>query len=285
MSRIAKSAKSILGTFLENGFAVIPEFIGRSQAAALVSESERILDKYFVESEQQKLVSNAEKLGDHSITHKDEVTMTFHPNSFDKNGRLLVSKHRALHSIGMKLHNLFEPFKKATFSEDVKHVLQRLQYGNPIVFESSVVYKAPGAKELAMHQDESYYRTDPPGSGLAFWIALDDATEDNGCLQIYPGSHKAAFLPRVILEVDNKLKIIEENNTYKNIEESKFVKLPVEMGSLILVDGFLLHKSGPNDTDNLRRAYMFHLFDKSKSNWMKNNYVKQGDVYSFNSVY
>ncbi len=39
------------------------------------------------------------------------------------------------------------------------------------------------------HQDATYLFTEPSGL-LGFWIALDEATENNGCLHFFAGSHK-----------------------------------------------------------------------------------------------
>jgi len=40
------------------------------------------------------------------------------------------------------------------------------------------------------HQDATYLYTEPPQKSLlGFWIALDDATLENGCLHFWPGSH------------------------------------------------------------------------------------------------
>ncbi|RWS06824.1 hypothetical protein B4U79_16176 [Dinothrombium tinctorium] len=286
MQRLVKSSSNLFGDYMRNGFAVIAEFLNKDQVKTLVDESERIIGKYFVSSESKAVVKPEEfNFDNQSVIHRDQVTITIHPNAFDETGHLKIPKYAALNTIGMKLHQNFDAFRQVTFSENVKSVLRWLQYINPIVFESAIVYKAPGCSELPLHQDESYYRTDPPGSGVAFWIALDDATEQNGCLQVYPGSHKMSYLPRVFVEMHNQVKIIEENNAYKDLDESKFVPVPVSKGSLVLIDGFLIHKSGNNATDLLRRAYQFHLYDGNRSHWLGNNIVKEGQVYSFTPIY
>lgn len=39
------------------------------------------------------------------------------------------------------------------------------------------------------HQDATFLHTEPLGRILGFWIALEDATQENGCLWFIPGSH------------------------------------------------------------------------------------------------
>ncbi|MGH7127853.1 MAG: phytanoyl-CoA dioxygenase family protein, partial [Planctomycetaceae bacterium] len=48
---------------------------------------------------------------------------------------------------------------------------------------------------VAWHQDYSYWTRTRPMAHLTCWIALDDSTRDNGCLQYVPGSHRWSLLP------------------------------------------------------------------------------------------
>lgn len=40
------------------------------------------------------------------------------------------------------------------------------------------------------HIDSTFLQVDPPEQVIGVWIALDDATEANGCLWFIPGSHR-----------------------------------------------------------------------------------------------
>jgi len=73
--------------------------------------------------------------------------------------------------------------------------LARLVYPDPELVGSVLWFKPPrvgSAKPL--HQDAAYLPVDRREQ-LSVWIALDDATPDNGCLQMLPGSHRAGLLP------------------------------------------------------------------------------------------
>ena len=48
---------------------------------------------------------------------------------------------------------------------------------------------------MAWHQDYSYWTRTKPIAHLTCWIALDDASEENGCLHYIPGSHRWPLLP------------------------------------------------------------------------------------------
>lgn len=45
------------------------------------------------------------------------------------------------------------------------------------------------------HQDATFLHTEPLGRVLGFWIALEDATQENGCLWFIPGSHTSKLWP------------------------------------------------------------------------------------------
>ena len=54
---------------------------------------------------------------------------------------------------------------------------------------------------VAWHQDYSYWTRTTPMAHLTCWIALDDVTGENGCLQYVPGSHRWPLLPMTLATV------------------------------------------------------------------------------------
>ena len=50
------------------------------------------------------------------------------------------------------------------------------------------IFKPPGSRGQALHQDNYYLRVHP-GTCMAAWLALDDCDDANGCMQVVPGSH------------------------------------------------------------------------------------------------
>jgi len=111
--------------------------------------------------------------------------------------------------------------------------------------EDQYFYKpAKHGASLACHHDNIYYGFLDPEI-VTVWIALDDATLENGCLQVLPGSHREEIphegVPGTII-------------TEAVIDKEDLVALPVAAGELILVDGLTVHGSGPNTTDAPRRV-------------------------------
>ncbi len=59
--------------------------------------------------------------------------------------------------------------------------------------QSMLFVKAEGKPGQAWHQDEFFIPT-RDRSLTAIWVALDDATVENGCLWVLPGSHQAGVI-------------------------------------------------------------------------------------------
>src|SRR5581483_3348964 len=62
------------------------------------------------------------------------------------------------------------------------------------LFGEQLFMKPPGGVEKPYHQDSPYFHIEPMAL-VSAWIALDDVTEENGCLKVIPGSHTLGPLP------------------------------------------------------------------------------------------
>lgn len=88
---------------------------------------------------------------------------------------------------------------------------------------------------------------------ITIWTALDDATIDNGCMQIVPGSHRLGVL--------NPKHYVSESDRARYAQEQDIVDLEVAAGETILLHNFLLHRSGINRTSSPRRALSVAYMD------------------------
>lgn len=122
--------------------------------------------------------------------------------------------------------------------------------GGPVrLFRDHSFYKAAGKGDrsrLVLHQDNRYWHLDPP-EAVTVWMALDDATPDNGCVHYVPGSHRWGRVEHVRPEEGAVL--VEARS------DREPVAYPVPAGSALVHHANTLHGSGPNLTDGPRRAY------------------------------
>lgn len=115
--------------------------------------------------------------------------------------------------------------------------------------EQFVVKGAKTGASFAWHQDSAYVGF-PHKPYISVWIALDDITQDNGCLYILPRD----------LEESNQIdphEWDEENrelNGYSGDETGEAIIC--QAGTMIVFSSLTMHRSGPNLTNRLRRAYL-----------------------------
>jgi ectoine hydroxylase-related dioxygenase (phytanoyl-CoA dioxygenase family) len=111
---------------------------------------------------------------------------------------------------------------------------------------------------VAWHQDYSYWTRTQPLAHLTCWIGLDDAREDNGCVQYIPGSHRWPDLPITGLagDMDAIHKVLSDE------QKAAFepVAIALKAGQCSFHHPRLIHGSYANLTERQRRATVINVF-------------------------
>ncbi|MDG2383636.1 MAG: phytanoyl-CoA dioxygenase family protein [Pirellulaceae bacterium] len=106
---------------------------------------------------------------------------------------------------------------------------------------------------VAWHQDYSYWTRTQPIAHLTCWIALDDASVDNGCVQYIPGSHRWDLLPITGLAGD--MAAISEVLSADQLEKfEQPVAAEMKAGECAFHHSLMVHGSHENRTARPRRA-------------------------------
>jgi ectoine hydroxylase-related dioxygenase (phytanoyl-CoA dioxygenase family) len=101
------------------------------------------------------------------------------------------------------------------------------------------------------HQDQpAGFHIDPPEAMVTVWTALDDSTEENGCLRYLPGTHKLGPL-------DKEQRAAYEARAAAGPVPGE-VPLVLRAGGCGIHHGWLLHASDVNLSDKRRRGYATH---------------------------
>lgn len=123
--------------------------------------------------------------------------------------------------------------------------------------QSMLFVKAAGKPGQAWHQDEDYIPT-RDRSLCGAWIAMDDATTENGCLWIIPGSHKPGILWEQEWHADRRFDCSLESVGFPYSDEDA-VPVEVKAGTIVFFNGYTLHRSLPNVAQSgYRRALVNH---------------------------
>lgn len=127
------------------------------------------------------------------------------------------------------------------------------------VFFSQVFMKPPevgGPKPI--HQDNFYFGPDNNDATLTVWIALDDATIENGCLY-YSDIHEQAILPHTAPAGEPFNLQISSDHAH----HLKMCPAPVPRGGVSFHHGNTPHQSSANRSKHPRRAAAFHYLHHS----------------------
>ena len=102
-----------------------------------------------------------------------------------------VSKCEVLNKVGHGLHVANPVFMKYAKSQKVAALARVLGWQSPVLPQSMYIFKQPKiGGEVTSHQDSTFLYTEPRQTCLGLWLALEDATEENGCVWGRPGSHR-----------------------------------------------------------------------------------------------
>ena len=111
---------------------------------------------------------------------------------------------------------------------------------------------------VAWHQDYSYWTCTRPMQHLTCWVALDDATTENGCLNYIPGSHRWGVLDRPNLagDMNGLMEFLNDE------QKAAFKPIPIELkkGYATFHHPLLVHGSHENKSERSRRAFVLNAF-------------------------
>jgi len=130
--------------------------------------------------------------------------------------------------------------------------------GSVKCMQSMLFVKPPGFQGQAWHQDEVYIPT-RDRSLVGAWIAIDDATIENGCLWVVPQSHRSGYLfPMSEHKNPDEFDFAPES---QGVDNQKAVPVEVKAGTVVYFNGHLLHRSMKNRSTIFRRVLVNHYMN------------------------
>lgn len=141
------------------------------------------------------------------------------------------------------------------FDDAVLDLVQPILGDDIALFASHFICKPAGdGLRVPWHEDSAYWNDMlSPMEVVTVWLAIDPSNEENGCMQVIPGSH---------LEGDSQYEGVDtESNLFKTeivesqMDESKAVPFILEPNQCSLHDGRIVHGSKPNSSKIRRCGY------------------------------
>lgn len=213
--------------FKEEGYVAVPNFFTEKEVAAMCVELERF--------KQEGLGRNVATDGDgttHSTTRvnyqiiplNDKSTlfraMPFHPKIIDHVGQLI---------------------------------------GTPFVRHLDQIFLKPArtGAGTGWHTDNAYFKISDPTKGTGMWIALHEATIDNGTLHVVPGSYKQTF--------EHERDPHSDHHIHAQVDDSRALAIELPAGGAV----FFNYGTRANTTDKERAGLAFHF--------LRSDYIPTGE--------
>jgi phytanoyl-CoA hydroxylase len=123
-------------------------------------------------------------------------------------------------------------------------------FSNPI-YNSRPKVPGVAAGAVPWHQDKSYWPDANSNPVITVWIPLVDSNAENGCLHVWPRTHKKQLLEHGHEKVTGT-SYLEVKEEFLVNAKREAVALPMAAGSALLFNDRCVHMSTPNKSDHVR---------------------------------
>ena len=165
----------------------------------------------------------------------------------------------ALEGLGRNYVHMISPiFNKVCLNNKILDAVESLIGKNILICGTTLFIK--NAKEkgfVSFHQDAKYIGLEPH-NWVTAWIAVTDSNEENGCMRMWPGSHKGNLK-------DHEQKFDEGNlltrgQTIKNVPIEKTDPIVLKAGQMSLHHPTVIHGSGLNKSKDRRIGFVVQSY-------------------------
>ena len=265
--------------------------VSEEDAERAKSEAAEVADRYFLDS-------------------ADKVSYFFEPDAFHpQTGQLIVDKTAAINKIGHALHSLDPVFAAFSTTAAVRSLVQQLGFRSAVLLQSMLIFKHPriGTK-VDVHRDSTFLYTEP-STAVGFWFALERCDRHNGTLRFVKGSHRdggsdrrmrrrGTVKPRITINnvpaaerradqqydaphnANVKLEFTGLDKTASGYGDEQWTLEEVDVGTVVLIHGDVVHASEHNHSDKSRYVYTFHVIDDAGTRFSEDNWLQSASLFT-----
>jgi ectoine hydroxylase-related dioxygenase (phytanoyl-CoA dioxygenase family) len=209
------------------GYVIAPHFFDAREVKALQAALQRLLD--------EGLLNNVATDGDGKTRSTTAINLQICP----------VGPHSEL-------------MQALPFCEKVRAAAQAL-IGGDVVHQLDQIFLKPPHRGVGTdwHQDNAYFKAPDPAQGLGMWIALHDATVENGTMHIVPRSHKKSY--------GHDRDPGSNHHIHCEIDEEKETVVPAVMdaGGVLFFNFGIAHCTRTNNSESERAGLALHFIHTS----------------------
>lgn len=260
-------------SYKRDGVLVLENFSSPEECDRLINQMKEIVSDFHATQKPTVFSTKDQKHAkdQYFFDSAGKISFFFEEDSFDAEGNLIVPQSQAINKVGHAMHDLDPVFKEYSHQHGFEAIVKGLGQEDPRIIQSMYIFKqARIGGEVGFHQDATYLWTEP-NTVIGLWVALQDATLENGCLWGITGGHNGPMRERFLRMSDGSTQKVKLSDL--PYEEDKKVPLEVKRGTLIVLHGAFPHMSLANRSAMTRHAYSIHVVDGiaeyPMNNWLQ----------------
>ena len=278
MHKPAQISREQIRQFHQQGFLILENAFSNQEIASVKEAALDIVSEFDIDTQRTVFKTTDRDAGrdDYFFDSAEAVHCFLEEGALNADGELIRPKELAINKIGHAMHDRVPAFTKFCRLPLIGQVLRDLGIHAPQLWQTMYIFKQPGiGGEVRWHQDASYLIADPPGV-TGIWIAIEDATKNNGCLWMQPGQHRLPL--REIYEVDWQTR----SGTLSNLDDTPWtlgeaVAMEVSAGSAVFFNERMPHRSSQNHSQHSRHAFTLHVTE-TDAHWSAKNWLQRPNL-------
>lgn len=268
--------------FHDQGYLIFEKAFSEREIASVKQSALDIVADFDIDNNRTVFTTTDRDAGrdDYFFNSAEAVHCFLEDGALNAEGELIRPKELAINKIGHAMHDLVPEFTTFCRMPLIGEILRDIGYQHPQLWQTMYIFKQPGiGGEVRWHQDASYLISEAPGV-TGMWIAIEDATKDNGCLWMQPGQHRSPL--REIYQVDweNRTGTLNSLDDTPWCSDGAGVALEVAAGSLIIFNERMPHYSSQNFSERSRHAFTIHVAE-SEAEWSRDNWLQRKSLGGF----
>jgi ectoine hydroxylase-related dioxygenase (phytanoyl-CoA dioxygenase family) len=184
------------------------------------------------------------------------------PAKFDRLKEIFEENLARYGEDGLDMIHVREPrLLEFLLDDEVLDLVEPLTGPNIGLWASHFICKPPRTgKATPWHEDSSYWngRVSTMAGICTLWLAIDEATPENGSMAVIPGSHANGFSEYEA--VDKEANIFASQVKADQFDESSAVYFSLQPNECSLHEARIIHGAKANTSDKRRAGYTMRYF-------------------------
>ena len=156
------------------------------------------------------------------------------------------------------IHYYSPIFDQIVHNSKILDVVENIVGPNILAAGTVLFLKEPENKGFISWHQDGIYQGWKPYNCITAWLAITDVNEENGCMSMWPGSHKDNFKNhKDTFDEDN---LLTRGQTIENVPVKDTIPIILKPGQLSIHHSMTVHGSGPNLSKSRRIGFAIQSY-------------------------